>query len=381
MLRETNYDQPSSGRQTPEGSSLDRKATTAIVELGLADYNRVDLAGESSELDEEEATLEDVEQFIVTPARLPTNKLASVGENYGHISDVAWRLAPRLDCPSKTISTVIRLCGCDPSFALTVINVRKGRLAPADNDRLYQYHRQDWTLVVALAQNQSLPDLAEQIYEDHGANLQVVLALLEHQESLPKPLIQRIYEDYSQQPEVLLALVAYQQLPGDLTWQAYREYGQSPEFERALFEGQKDLGEDLVLHAFEGYDRSFKLAAERIMVVESDRADFAIQIAKLLIDESGVVGNRFASESSDQEPGDPISSMTVRQVCEAASNFVDFVVCLIRHNQLSPDTIRQIYDEVGGSLVVVMALGIYQTVPEDIQQRAHQDHGDLWEVA
>ena len=70
--------------------------------------------------------------------------------------------------------------------------------------------------MVALAQNQSLLDLAEQIYEDHSANPQVVLSLLEHQESLPKPLLRRIYEDHSQQPEVLLALVACQQLPG--TW-------------------------------------------------------------------------------------------------------------------------------------------------------------------
>ena len=341
MLREASRESPSLGGQAPGRRSLHPKATTAIVEVGLASHDCLDSVGESPRTDEEEATLEDVEQFITVAASLPTSKLASVGENHGHIADVAWRLVSRFDCPSETISTVIQFCGCDPAFALTVIGARKGRLTPEDNNQLYQYHRQDWTLVVALVRHQSLPDLAEQIYEDHGANLPVVLALLEHQESLPKPLIQRIYKDYSQQPEILLALVAYQQLPGDLTWQAYREHGQSPEFERALFEGQKDLGEDLVLHAFEGYDRSFKLAAERIMVVESGRADFAIQIAKLLIDESGVVSSCSDRESSDPTSGELISPRAARQACEAAANFVDFVVYLIRHNQLSPDTIRQ----------------------------------------
>ena len=326
-----------------------------------------------------EVTSDDVRQFLDQPSSLAIEKIPSLVECYGHVSEVATRLISRDDCPPEAISSTCQLHGHNPAFADYIIK-HKGQLADDDNRHLHETSRSDWALTVNQVYYQQLPeDINWQIYNDNHNDKYVLLAMLQQQSELPQDLVRQFFVDYSHDPEFAISLATAQQLPEDIIRQSFDQHKHWPGFVAALFQNQKDLPADLIDQAYHDYDRSFESILANSFAATDNLDDSIIYALERILPSGGMAidlsNMRIIRVGQTGGRAEEIPGVVIDQALQEHRNFMGFVVGLLTQNQLEEEIIRSVYSDLGDKPTVAMTMIAFQkSIPLDIIRQACADH-------
>ena len=332
------------------------------------------------ELQEDEVSLDDVRCFIDDPRSLPAEKIPSLVKYYGHVGEIAERLMYRNDCPPEAISTTCQLHGNNPELAEMIIK-RQEQLTDEDNRYLHKSNRHDWSLTVNHLYYQKLPaDVNWEIYDDHPDDRYILRIMAQCQPELDPSLVRRFYADHRHKPATVADLIIGQKLPEDIVRKAFADYKSIPEFVAVLFRHQKDLPADLVAEAYSNWDRSFEpvladnsVSGEVFGTLVADVIDPILPEGGIAIDLNTMRPVRIGPSGSGPRdvPGEIFD-----QAHQEYQSFMNFVLDLLGGNQFDEGMVQTVYDELGKSLAVAIAIfGSQQSIPLDVIHRGCEDHG------